>query len=193
MSKKAQIIDESIDLIDNKLEYLPFFPTRFICYVISFASIYLMIFSIGIGGLLVGLFFLVLTFPIAISQKRITVDLTNLQYMEYLSFFGIKFGKWNSFKGFRIITITHSDKIIKMNATYGGAEATSNSTSVFYLNLKKDNYNKINIAAGSYKEVFSKALELSHRFEMDILDCSEKPNKKLDYDFISKNYPDHSL
>jgi hypothetical protein len=195
MTNNTLPIDESVDLIDNKLESISFFPFRFICFIGTFMTMYAtIIISHNIIEFIIGGLFSIMLVLLAIAQKRITVDLTNSQYKEYLNFYVFKIdNKWNSFKGFRIITITHSDKMLQMNSKYGGAEVTSNNNSVFYLNLKKDNFNKINIAAGSYKEIFTKALRLSHRFEMDILDCSDKPNRKLDYDFISKNYPNHSL
>ncbi len=141
------VSDEPIELFDNRLESYDFSPIRFICYLISFPALYLVVMG-NMTGVVVGLIFFVMTFPIAIMQKRITVDLNNNKYREYHTFWGIKLGKWHTFKGFKIITITHSDKNQKMNAMFGGAEAYSNSTES-YINLKKDNFNKINIASGS--------------------------------------------
>lgn len=175
------------DIIDNRLESYDFFPVRFICFIISFAALYLIVIG-NMNGVVVGLIFVVLTFPIAIMQKRITVDLTNNRYREYHTFLGIKIGKWSSFKGFKIITITHSDKAQRMNAVAGGAEAYSNSTE-FYLNLKKDNFNKINIASGSYNSILKKALKIAHLYQMGIMDCSEKPNKKYTYEEVVQHFP----
>jgi len=185
------VLDSSEDIIDNKLEYLSLFPVRSICYGMSLCGLYLILTG-GPGAMLLGSVLFVLTLPIAIVQKRITVDLAENRYREYFSFWGLKTGKWQSFKGFKIITITHSDKNLKMNAVYSGAEAYSNSTE-FYLNLKKDNYNKLNIAAGSYETMFQKALQLAHRYQIGIMDCSEKPNKKYDYSEIAEKYPDKTI
>lgn len=182
------ITNTSEDIIDNRLESHDFFPIRFICYLISFAALYLIVIG-NMTGVIVGLTFFVLTLPIAIMQKRITVDLNNNRYREYHTFFGIKIGKWHTFKGFKIITITHSDKAQKMNAMYGGAEAYSSSTE-FYLNLKKDNFNKINIASGSYNSILKKALKIAHLYQMGILDCSEKPNKKYTYEEVVQHFSD---
>jgi|GEM_PF-2329606 hypothetical protein len=185
------VLDSSEDIIDNKLEFFSFFPIRFICYGVSLCGLYLMLAG-GPGAILLGSVLFILTFPLAIVEKRITVDLTGNRYREYLSFWGLKTGKWQSFKGFKIITITHSDKNLKMNTMYGGAEAYSNSTD-FYLNLKKDNYNKLNIASGNYQTIFNKALLLAHRYQIGIMDCSEKPNKKYDYSEIVEKYPDKTI
>lgn len=186
MSNEA-LTNDSEDIVDNRLESYDFFPVRFICFIISFAALYLIVMG-NMIGVVIGLIFLFMTFPIAIMQKRITVDLTNNKYREYHTFLGIKIGKWYSFKGFKIITITHSDKAQRMNAVAGGAEAYSNSTE-FYLNLKKDNYNKINIASGSYKSMLKKAIALAHRYELGIMDCSEKPNKKYSYEEVVQKFP----
>ncbi|MBC7450054.1 MAG: hypothetical protein H7259_01045 [Cytophagales bacterium] len=127
MKESEDALDNDVDIIDNKLEFFSFFPIRFICYAVSFTSLYLILFG-GMGAILLGSLFFFLTLPIAIVQKRITVDLSGNRYREYLSFAGLKTGKWHSFKGFKIITITHSDKKVSMNAAYGGAQAYSKST-----------------------------------------------------------------
>jgi len=187
----SNILDESTDIIDNRLESFGFFPIRFICYIISLSALYLIIIG-NTAGVIVGLIFLVMTLPIAIMKKRITVDLNESRYREYYTFWGIKVGKWHSFKGFKTVTITHSDKSLKMNAIGGGAEAYSSSTE-FYLNLKKDNYNKLNVASGNYKSMLKKAVYLAHRYKLGIMDCSEKPNKKYSYDEIAAKFPDKTI
>jgi len=188
---KEETLDFTDDLIDNKVESYSFFPIRFVCYIIAIPSLLLLLTG-NIVAIFIGLIFIALTLPIAVLQQRVTVDLTNSRYRAYGSFFGIKIGKWQSFKGFKIITITHSDRAIKMNVAYGGAESYGNSTE-FHLNLKKDNFNKLNIASGSYKSVFKKAVVLAHRYKVGILDCSEKPNKKYDYAEIEAKYPDKTI
>ena len=65
-----------------------------------------------------------------------------------------------------------------MNTTYGGAQAYSNSTE-FYLNLKKDNYSKLNVTSGSYEVLFKKAVMLAHRYQIGIMDCSESQNMTI--------------
>lgn len=189
---KNELLDNNHDIIDNKLEYFSFFPVRFVCYIISLSGLAFIFLAGGPGAVLIGSVFFILTFPIAIVQKRITVNLTDSSYREYLSFFGIKVGKWHSFKGFKIITITHSDKVQSMNAMYGGAAVNTNSLD-FYLNLKKDNFNKLNIAAGSYGAIFKKAVVLAHRYQIGIMDCSEKPNRKYDYSEIAEKFPDKAV
>lgn len=180
--------DTEEGIIDNRLEYFSFFPVRFVCYVIAFLGL-CMILTGGLGAILLGSIFFILLLPIAIVQKRITVDLAENRYREYLSFVGIKIGKWYSFKGCEIITITHSDKVLKMRSTRGGRQTEMHSNSSdFYLNLKKDNYNKLNIAAGSYDSMLKKAIVLAHRYQVGIMDCSEKPNKKYSYEEIVQHF-----
>lgn len=188
---KEETLDFFNDVIDNKVESYSFFPIRFVCYLIALPSLFLVL-SGNISAFVIGFILLALTLPIAVLQQRLTVDLTNNRYRAYSSFFGIKIGKWQSFKGFKIITITHSDRAIKMNVAYGGAESYGNSTE-FHLNLKKDNYNKLNIASGTYKSVFKKAVVLAHRYKVGIMDCSEKPNKKYTYEEIEAKYPDKAI
>ncbi len=188
---QEETLDFSEDIIDNKVESYSFFPIRFVCYVIAIPSLFLMVAG-NIAAFIVGFVLLSVTLPIAVLQQRISVDLTNSRYREYSSFFGIKIGKWKSFKGFKIITITHSDRAVKMNVAYGGAESYANSTE-FHLNLKKDNYNKLNIASGSYKSMFKKAIVLAHRYQVGIMDCSTKPNKKYDYAEIEAKYPNKTI
>lgn len=188
---QEETLDFSEDVIDNKVESHSFFPVRFVCYLISVFS-FLSFFSGNAIVSIVGFFILALSLPIAVVQQRVTVDLSNSRYREYNSFFGLKIGKWKSFQGFKIITITHSDRALKMNVVYGGAESYSNS-SEFHLNLKKDNYNKLNIASGSYKSMSKKALVLAHRYKVGIMDCSEKPNKKYDYAEIEAKYPNKAI
>jgi hypothetical protein len=183
---KNEMLDNSPNLIDNKLEYFSFFPIRLICYVIAFAGLYLVVFG-NILGIIIGLIFFLIFFPFAIAQKRITVDLTGNKYREYLFFLGIKVGKWHSFKGFNIITITHSDKVQSMNAVAGGAQAYSNSTE-FYLNLKKDNFNKLNIASGNYNSMLKKAVKIAQLYKLGIMDCSEKPIKKYTYEEVLEKF-----
>lgn len=188
---KNELLDNNQDLIDNKLEYFSFFPIRFICYIVAFAGLYLVVVG-NIIGVFVGLIFFLIFLPFALVQKRITVDLSGNQYREYLSFGGLKIGKWYSFKGFKIITITHSDKVQSMNAIAGGAQAHSNSTE-FYLNLKKDNFNKLNIASGSYDNMLKKAVKIAHHYKIGIMDCSEKPNKKYSYEDVIQKFPDTTI
>src|SRR6187431_2286663 len=103
--------NKSEDIIDYSLESFPFFPIRFVFYMIAIGS--LAYFVLALSELLflealVGLLFFVLTFAVAIVQKRITINLQTNKYREYYNFFGMKRGTWESFKGFTIITITPS-------------------------------------------------------------------------------------
>lgn len=190
---QEETLDFSEDIIDNKVESFPFFPIRFMFLVISVMAL-TPVFQrpiniwIIIACILVSLF----TLQVVSIQTRITVDFANNKYREYNTFCGFKIGKWYSFKGFKIITITHSDTVVKMTGRFGSPEVYGNSTD-FHLNLKKDNYSKLNVASGSYEDMLKKAVILAHRYKVGIMDCSEKPNKKYDYAEIEEKYPDQTI
>ncbi len=193
--RKIKPLDFSEDFIDNKLESFPFFPLRFICYILSISAMCAVIIALSLqkyGLIFSGVIIFIATFPIAIIQKRITVDLEGNKYRGYSSFWGIKKGAWKSFKGFTIITITHSTQQQRLGSRFG-VNSIDIESDVFYLNLKKDNYNKLTIAAGNYKSMFKKALQLAHRYKVGIMDCSEKPNKKYEYKEIEEKYRDKTI
>jgi hypothetical protein len=190
---QEEAIDFSEDIIDNKVESFPFFPIRFLFLIISVMAL-APIFQKPNDVLLIIICVLIslFTLQVVLIQTRITVDFTNNRYREYNTFCGFKIGKWYSFKGFKIITITHSNTILKMSGRFGSPEVYGNSSD-FHLNLKKDNYNKLNVASGSYEDMFKKAIILAHRYKVGIMDCSEKPNKKYDYSEIEAQYPDQTI
>ncbi len=193
---KEPLLDNNDDIIDNALESFPFFPIRLVCLIISIANFFLLIFSIinftDIWIPLANVISLIAFFPIVSIQKRIRVNLAENTYKEYYRYLGIKNGKWHSFKGFTIITITHSQLMHRIGTRYGVNSIDVPSTD-FCLNLKKDNYNRLNIAAGSYENIFKKAVALAHRYKVGIIDCSEKPNKKYEYSEIAEKFPDKIL
>ena len=183
--------NKSEDIIDYSLESFPFFPIRFVFYMIAIGS--LAYFVLALSELLflealVGLLFFVLTFAVAIVQKRITINLQTNKYREYYNFFGMKRGTWESFKGFTIITITPSTQAQRLGSKFG-VNSIDVANDNFHLNLKKDNYNKLNIAAGSYDSMLEKAIVLAHRYQMGIMDCRKKPNVKYAYEEVVQRFP----
>ena len=186
-----KITNTAEDIIDNRLESFPFFPIRFVFYMIAIGSLTYVGFAISELLFLeafVGLLFFALTFAVAIVQKRITINLQTNKYREYYNFFGIKKGAWESFKGFTILTITHSTQIKRLGSRYG-VNSIDVESNVFYLNLKKDNYNKITIAAGDHGLMLEKAIMLAHRYQVGILDCRKKPNVKYTYEEVVQHFP----
>ena len=185
------LTNNSEDIINNRLESFPFFPIRFTCYIIAISSLGLAglaIATFNFGAAFVALLFFAATFSIAIIQKRITVDIETNVYREYNNFWGIKKGKWESFKGFTIITITPSTRAQRLGSRFG-VNSIDIANANFHLNLKKDNYNKLNIAAGSYNSILKKAIVLAHRYKVGIMDCNEKPNRKYTYEEVVQHFP----
>jgi hypothetical protein len=182
---------DSEDIIDNRLESFPFFPIRLTCSLIAICCLCAAVFAIATFNFsfaLAALLFFAATFSIAIIQKRITVNVHTNKYRAYNNFWGIKKGKWESFKGFTIITITPSNQIQRLGSRFG-VNSINVANTTFHLNLKKDNYNKLNIAAGSYDSMLKKAITLAHRFKVGIMDCSEKPNRKYTYEEVVQHFP----
>lgn len=189
----------SEDIIDNALESFPFFPIRLICLLGSIAGVFLFFYTIAhfsniedLWMILSSIILLLVFLPILLIQRRITVNITENTYREYSTYLGIKNGKWESFKGFTIITITPSQQMQRIGSRYGVNSIDVASTD-FCLNLKKDNYNKLNIASGSFESMLEKAIVLAHRYKVGIMDCSEKPNKKYTYEEIIQKYPDPTI
>lgn len=184
------VTNNSEDIIDNRLESFPFFPIRFVFYMIAIgclAFIWISISELHFLEAFVGLLFFVLTFAVAIIQKRITINLQTNKYREYYNFFGMKKGAWESFKGFTILTITPSTQGQRLGSRYGVNSIDVENTT-FHLNLKKDNYNKLNIAAGDHSLMMDKAIVLAHRYQVGIIDCREKPNKKYSYEEVVQHF-----
>jgi hypothetical protein len=186
------VLNESIDIIDNRLESFDFFPLRFICFILLLTGLTLIAFGLFVFNdywvSIFGLLLSIAIYPIATLQKRITVNITENKYRVYHTFFGIKKGEWEFFKGFTIITIIPFTQLQQIGSRYG-ASSISVQSDIFYLNLKKDNYNKLNIAAGYYDSMLEKAIVLAHRYQVGIMDCSEKPNKKYTYEEIVQHFP----
>jgi hypothetical protein len=179
------------NIIDNSLESFPFFPIRFVFFLIACGSLFYTGFSIieiRLFEALVGLLFFILTFAVTIVQKRITINMTEMKYREYYNFFGLKNGKWESFKGFTVITITRSTQAKRLGSKFG-VNSIEVANDEFYLNLKKDNYNKLNIAAGDYDSMLNKAITLAHQYQLGIIDCRYKPIKKYTYEEVVENFP----
>lgn len=141
---------------------------------------------------IIGLILFIAIYPLVTLQKRITVNISENKYREYHTFFGVKKGEWKSFKGFTIITIIPSPQLQHLGSRYGGSSISVHND-VFHLNLKKDNYNKLNIASGSYDSMLNKAIKIAHKYKLGIMDCSEKPNKKYSYEEISEKFPDNTI
>ena len=181
----------SLERMDNRLEFIAFYPFRFMCFFISFGSLFL-VYAAGWHGLLIGGTLCLLFFALATVQKRITLDFTGMQYREYIWLLGIKWGTWQHLNNFHIITITHSNRMNRLNSRYG-ARSIQTPSRLFYLNLKEDNFTKITIAAGNHSSLLKKAFVLSQRFQLDVLDCKETPNKKIAYHPISKTDADALL
>lgn len=186
----SSVHKDSEDIIDNALESFPFFPIRLTCLLISMAGTFLLFYSIAnytgtdsLWMILVSLLLLLIFFPVLIIQKRITVNIAENTYHEYHTYLGIKNGKWESFKGFTIITITRSQQMQRLSSRYGVNSIDVASTD-YCLNLKQDNYNKLNIAAGGYDAMLKKAVALALRYKVGIMDCSEKPNRKYTYEEV---------
>lgn len=179
------------DIIDNRLESFPFFPIRLVFYMIAIGCLgffWHSIVSLHLLDAFVALLFFTLTFAVAIVQKRITINLQTNKYREYYNFFGIKKGAWESFKGFTILTITPSSQINRLGSKFG-VNSIDVESDVFYLNLKKDNYNKITIAAGDHGLMLEKAIVLAHRYQIGIMDCRKKPNVKYAYEEVVQQFP----
>lgn len=184
--------NKSEDIIDNRLESFGFFPLRFIFYIFLLTGLALIAFDMfefkSYFMSIIGLILFIAVYPLATLQKRITVNIAENKYREYHTFFGIKKGEWESFKGFSIITVTPSNQLQQIGSRYG-ASSISVHSDVFHLNLKKDNYHKLNIAAGYYDSMLEKAIVLAHRYQVGIMDCSEKPNKKYTYEEVVQHFP----
>lgn len=164
----------SIKLYDSKTEELASPVSKALCYGVIVLSLLFML-SLSIAGLIIGFILLFAALLFLTATKRISIDFENSVYKEYTSTFGVKVGEWKKLFDCKTITITSSDKMFSNNLAMGGAQTYSNS-SLFNLNLKKDNYKKIVIAIGSYDEVVKKARTISVLLnEVEIIDYTKKP------------------
>lgn len=169
---------DNVKIMDSKLEDLVSPVSKVICYLVILLSL-LFIASLSVAGLIIGLILLGTSLAFITAKKRITVDFENSQYKEYIQMFGIKSGEWEKLVDCKIITITPSTKVFSNNVAMGGAQTYSTSSSV-NLNLKKDNYKKITIAYGSYKEILQKAHFASIALEnIEIMDYTVQPARKI--------------
>ena len=182
------------DVIDNRLESFGFFPLRFILSLFLITGLALIGFALFVFNsnflAIWGFILFIATYPLAMFQKRITINFTENTYREYYTFGGFKkMREWESFKGFTSITITPSTQTQSLSSRYGTSsiKVTNNE---FHLNLKKDNYNKLNIAAGEYHSMLEKAIALALQHKVGIIDCRNKPIKRYTYDEVVENLKD---
>jgi hypothetical protein len=192
------VLDNPIVTIDNEVHPYPFFPQKFMGYVLMFigSMISIKFLPIVVGDFnLFGIVFVVIFSSIfflpgsllALSKNRVSVDLDNLYYREYFAYFGWKIGKWRPFKGVKVVTITSTSRKLSVNATYGGAAAET-GLNQYDLNLKKDNYNKIVVATGSLKEMRQLAEKIALRTNAGIMDCSGKEKVKISIEELRNKY-----
>lgn len=179
------------DIIDNRLESFGFFPLRFILSLFLITGLALIGFALFVFNdyfvAMWGLILFIATYPLVMLQKRITINFTENTYREYYTFGGLKkMRAWKSFKGFTVITITPSTQTQRLSSRYG-TSSIEVANDEFHLNLKKNNYNKLNIAAGDYLSMLEKGIALALQHKVGIIDCRNKPIKRYTYEEVVEN------
>lgn len=115
------------------------------------------------------------------------VETTKKYYRYYWGIFSFRSGKWTKLPPPDKLTITTDKQVFSNNLTMGGAQSYSTSIS-FNLNIKINNRERVIAASGPYKNMRKDAEHLAELLQLDILDCSTKEKKLINYEELNQGY-----